>query len=120
MNPFRKQIFVKFIYCKNTIFNSAAEIVSKKIEMHDTDDAALNGFICKAIFVWEVSVPKFLKIFLRKVLNLHYFRIVFSEFNKTRGHFARFDEKPNLQKICEKIFENFQKFSSENCENALF
>ena len=118
MNPFRKQIFVKFIYCKNTIFNSAAEIVSKKIEMHDTDDA--DGFICKAIFVWEVSVPKFFKIFLRKVLKLHYFSIVFSEFNKTRGHFARFDEKPNLQKICEKIVENFQMFSSENCENALF
>ena len=33
--------------------------------------------------------------------------------------FARLDEKRNLQKMFEKIFKNFEKFSSENCEKCI-
>ena len=53
---------------------------------------------------------KFLKIFLRKMLKMDYFRIVFSQFNNARGQFLRvWTENAICRKIKKKFVRKLQK-----------
>ena len=61
----------------------------------------------KILKKFSKNFGKFLKIFLGKLLKMHYFSIVFSQFNKARGHFGAFGRKRSWQKIFEKFFENY-------------
>ena len=55
---------------------------------------------------------KFSKIFFRKLLKMHYFSIFFEKFNKPCVNFLRVWTKKT---IYWKFWDNFWKFSSENC-----
>ena len=63
---------------------------------------------------WEIF-----RKFLQKIVKMHYFSIFFKRFNKACVNFARLDENHKLLGNFEKIFENFQKISKENCEKCI-
>ena len=58
---------------------------------------------------------KITKKIVKKIDKMDILSIFFEKFNKRHSIFAGLDEKRNVQKMFEKIFENFQKFSLENC-----
>ena len=58
--------------------------------------------------------------FSPKIAKMHYFRIFFKKFNKALVSFLRIWTNRKLILKFEKIFENIENFSSENCENPLF
>ena len=74
--------------------------------------------ISKNFKKYSTDFRKFLKIFLRKMLKMHYFSIVFSQFNKARGQFLRvWTKNATCRKFLRKFWKNFLK---KIVKNALF
>ena len=67
------------------------------------------------------NVRKCLKVFLRKLLKIHYFRNVFSQFTNAWGQFLRVWTKNAIcRKFLRKLSKIFKSYLNKIAINALF
>ena len=70
---------------------------------------------------FQKILRKFLTIFLRKLLKMHYFSLVFSQFKKAWGNFLRVWTKNAIcRKFLRKFSKSFKMFLEKIAKNELF